>query len=212
MILNTTEIDMSVHAFSDRRDLEQYVGQRLMEIEQAVTAAQGDKALFPTGLTPPMTRALSFARAAAPPLMAQHEPETPERVVERLCRAIDAERDRRTALDFIYDFGTTSARDDNGQEIEAGIRHLQMRPEDRANWQTLQGAALTAVVSGQTTAILPMRAEDNWNIQTTASEVLGVLGAMTTHGAALLFAGGALKSQQRAIYPEVVDVSTGWPT
>lgn len=212
MILNITEIDMPLYAFSDRHDLEHHVGQRLMEIEQAITAAQGDAALFPTGLTPAMTRALSFARAAAPPLMAQPEPETPERIVERLCRAIDAERDRRTALDFVYDFGTTSARDDNGQEIEAGVRHLQMRPEDRGNWQALQGAALTAVISGQTTAILPMRAEDNWNIQTTALEVLGVLGAMTTHGAALLFAGGALKSQQRAIYPEVVDITTGWPT
>lgn len=140
------------------------------------------------------------------------EPEPVMPTVEQLCAAIDAERDRRMALDFAHDFSATPAVDDLGNEIEAGQRQLQMRPEDRANWQTLQGAALTAVVGGQPNAVLPMRAEDNWNIQTTAVQVLGVLAEMTTHGAALLFAGGALKSQQRAIYPEVVDISTGWPT
>lgn len=140
------------------------------------------------------------------------EPEPVPLTVEQLCAAIDAERDRRMALDFSHDFGATSALDDLGNEIEAGERLLQMRPEDRANWQTLQGAALTAVVGGQPNAILPMRAEDNWNIQTTALQVLGALAEMTQHGSELLFAGGALKSQQRTIYPEAVDISTGWPS
>lgn len=140
------------------------------------------------------------------------EPEPVMPTVEQLCAAIDAERDRRMALDFTHDFGATPALDDLGNEIEAGERLLQMRPEDRANWQTLQGAALTAVVSSQPNVILPMRAEDNWNIQTTALQVLGVLAEMTQHGSNLLFAGGALKSQQRAIYPEVVDIMTGWPS
>lgn len=140
------------------------------------------------------------------------EPEPVMPTVEQLCAAIDAERDRRMAEDFTHDFGATPALDDLGNQIEAGQRQLQMRPEDRANWQTLQGAALTAVVSSQPNAILPMRAEDNWNIQTTAVQVLGVLAEMTQHGSELLFAGGALKSQQRAIYPEVVDITTGWPS
>lgn len=140
------------------------------------------------------------------------EPEPVLPTVDQLCAAIDAERDRRMALDFAQDFGSTPALDDLGNEIEAGERQLQMRPEDRANWQTLQGAALTAVVGGQPNAILPMRAEDNWNIQTTALQVLGVLAEMTQHGSELLFAGGALKSQQRAIYPEAVDITTGWPS
>ena len=138
-------------------------------------------------------------------------PEPVRDTVDQLCAAIDSERDRRMAEDFIHDFGATPALDDQDTEIEAGVRQLQMRPEDRANWQTLQGAALTAVVGGQSNAILPMRAEDNWNIQTTALQVLGVLAAMTEDRAALLFAGGALKSQQRAVYPEVVDIATGWP-
>ena len=140
------------------------------------------------------------------------EPEPVMPTVEQLCAAIDAERDRRMALDFAHDFGATPALDDTGAEIEAGVRLMQMRPEDQRNWQALQGAALTAVVSGAPETILPMRAEDNWNIQTTALQVLAVLAAMTAKGAGLLFHGGALKSQQRAIYPEAVDISTGWPS
>ena len=129
-----------------------------------------------------------------------------------LCAEVDAERDRRLALDFVHDFGTTSALDDLGNEIEAGERALQMSPMDRANWQTLQGAALTAVVSGQPNAVLPMRAEDNWNIQTTAVQVLSVLSEMTQHGAGLLFYGGALKTQIRASSdPASIDIITGWP-
>lgn len=198
--------------FTDRQALERHVGQHLTEIMQAIEAAQGDAALFPTGLTPAMMRALSFARGARPPLMAEPEPETADQTVDRLCRAVDAERDRRTALDFVYDFGATPAVDDQGEEIEAGERHLQMRAEDRGNWQALQGAALTAVVSGQPDAIMPMRAEDNWNIQTTAAQVLQVLAEMIGHGAALLFHGGALKSAIRAAEdPTTVDIMAGWP-
>jgi hypothetical protein len=139
-------------------------------------------------------------------------PEMRAAEVERLCAAVDAERDRRLAQDFAYDFGATLALDDTGAEISAGVRLLQMRPSDRANWQTLQGAALTAVVSGQPDAILPMRAEDNWNIQTTAAQALHVLAAMTAHGSALLFAGGVIKSAVRAADdPAAVDILAGWP-
>lgn len=139
------------------------------------------------------------------------EPEPPALTAEEICRQIDAERDRRTALDFAYDYGETPALDDTGAEIAAGVRLLQMQPEDRANWQALQGAALTAVVSGVPETILPMRSEDNWNIQTTAAQVLQVLAAMTANRAALLFHGGALKSQQRAVYPAIIDRMVGWP-
>lgn len=135
----------------------------------------------------------------------------PVPTVDELCALIDAERDRRTAQDFAYDFGETLALDDAGAEIAAGVRQLQMRPEDQRNWQALQGAALSAVVSGAPNTILPMRAEDNWNIQTTALQVLAVLAAMTEKGSRLLFHGGALKSQQRASYPVVIDRMEGWP-
>jgi len=139
-------------------------------------------------------------------------PEPPALTAEEICRQIDAERDRRTALDFAYDFGTTPAEDDSGAQIAAGKRLLQMRPDDQRNWQALQGAALTAAVSGAPDTTLPMRAEDNWNIQTTAAQVLEVLAAMTAHASALLFHGGALKSQVRAAEdPAAVDWMTGWP-
>lgn len=140
------------------------------------------------------------------------EPEPPTPTAEDICRQIDAERDRRTALDFAYDFGATPAVDDSGAQIAAGERLLQMRPEDQRNWQALQGAALTAIVSGAPDTTLPMRAEDNWNIQTTAAQVLQVLAAMTAHASALLFHGGALKSKVRAAAdPSSVDWMTGWP-
>lgn len=57
-----------------------------------------------------------------------------------------------------------------------------------------------------------MRAEDNWNIQTTAPQVLQVLAAMITHGSALLFHGGALKSAIRSAEdPASIDIMDGWP-
>ena len=72
--------------------------------------------------------------------------------------------------------------------------------------------ARTAIVSGAPDTTLPMRAEDNWNIQTTAAQVLQVLAAMTAHASSLLFHGGALKSQMRAAAdPASVDWTTGWP-
>lgn len=140
------------------------------------------------------------------------EPEPVMPTVEQLCADIDKERDRRMAEDFTHDFGATPAQDDLGNQIVAGERQLQMRPEDRANWQTALGVAHTAVLSGAPDTIVALRAEDNWNIQTTALQVMATMAAMASHGAALLFAGGALKSQQRAIYPEAVDISTGWPS
>lgn len=147
------------------------------------------------------------------PGMAWVEPQPAAPSAEDICRQIDAERDRRTALDFAYDFGATPALDDHGIQIEAGERQLQMRTEDQRNWQALQGAALTAVVSGAPETILPMRAEDNWNIQTTAAQVLQVLAAMTAHASALLFHGGALKSQVRAaVDPSSVNIMEGWPS
>lgn len=131
---------------------------------------------------------------------------------DQLCQEVDKERDRRMTLDFAYDFGATSALNDIGESINAGVRSLQMSPSDRNNWQTLQGAALTAVVSGVPNQLLSMRAEDNWNIQTTAVAVLGVLAAMTQHGASLLFYAGGLKSALRAAEePGTINIVTGWP-
>lgn len=132
--------------------------------------------------------------------------------------AIDAERDRRQQLDFSHDFGAVDAIDDFGAEIEAGVRILQMRSADQLNWGFLQSQALAAVVAGGAATLMPMRAEDNWNVQTTASQVLAVTAAMFARNAILLFYGGQLKSQARVAIAAgdhavlaAVPIETGWP-
>jgi hypothetical protein len=128
---------------------------------------------------------------------------------------LDGERDRRQRLDFVYDFGATMAIDDFAEEIEAGERSLQMGPEDQKNWMVLQGQALAAAAAGSPGAVLPMRAEDNWNVQTTAAQVLTVTSAMVLRNSQLLFFAGGLKSQVRAAEDlaelDAIDLSTGWP-
>lgn len=132
--------------------------------------------------------------------------------VEEACARVDAERDRRLALDFAYDFGATLAIDDAGTEIEAGVRALQMAPANRADWQTVHGLALAAIISGSPTAVMPIRCEDNWNVQTTALEIVACLTAATLRGSALVFHGGALKTAIWAAEdPTAIDIMVGWP-
>lgn len=204
---------MTTPTFATRDALKAELRERFGAIAAILDTAAGDTALFPEGLTIDLHRIQRYARMFTPQLApASVEPETLEQAKIRLCAAVDAERDRRTALDFSHDFGTIPALNGAGEEIEAGVRQLQMRDADRARWQALQGAALTAIVSGQPDALMPMRAEDNWNIQTTATQVLSVLAAMTAHGAALLFFGASLKDAIRASEePETVDIASGWP-
>lgn len=198
-------------SFRTKAAVEEAIRSRFSEISAILSAVGVNPALYPAGLPASIERAMRFSATMASTLTPP-EPLTPEEVVARLYMAVDAERDRRLALDFIYDFGETQAVDDSGDEIQAGERRLQMSPLDRSNWQTLQGAALTAVVGGAPETILPIRAEDNWNIQTNAAQVLQVLATMTAYGAALLFHGGALKSAIRAAEdPASVDILAGWP-
>jgi len=133
-----------------------------------------------------------------------------------MIRAVDAERDRRQQLDLVYDFGPTVAIDDDLNEQVAGPRALQMAfTPDQRNWQALQSTALAAVVAGQGDAILPMRAEDNWNVQTTATQVLQATAAMVARNAPILFYGGSLKSQVRGAPThealDAINIMVGWP-
>lgn len=194
-----------------KAEVEQAVQAALSTVVGVLASARDNRTLYPDGLPAKLERALSFSSSTTA-MLTPPEPASPEEIVAQRCAQVDAERDRRMAQDFAYDFGETPALNDAGEEIAAGERLLQMTPLDRANWQTLQGAALTAVISGAAETVLPMRAEDNWNIQTTALQVLQVLAAMTQHGAALLFAGGALKSAIRASEePASIDITEGWP-
>lgn len=135
---------------------------------------------------------------------------------DALLAAIDAERDRRQQLDAAYDFGSTLAIDDAGQEAAAGVKALQMRFEpDQRNWQALQSQAVVAVMMGQGGAVMPMRVEDNYNVQTSAEQVLAVTSALVQRNAAILFHGGALKSQVRNANTgselDAININIGWP-
>lgn len=138
--------------------------------------------------------------------VATYEPVPLAQIEAQELRAIDAERDARQQEDFLYDFGDTLAFDDertamgpgHGQEIAAGIRALQMKPEDQDNWTRLHGLALGVPEASRGGVVMPMRAEDNWNIQTTAADVVAVYAAGVMRGSEILFFAGALKSQVRA--------------
>lgn len=130
--------------------------------------------------------------------------------------AIDAERDRRQQLDVVYDFGDIEAIDDAGAVTVAGSKALQMRFDpDQRNWLGLQSQALAAVISGQGDYPMPMRAEDNYNVQTTAMQVLPATAALFARNAAVLFHGGALKTQVRnaanGAALDAINISIGWP-
>ena len=142
-------------------------------------------------------RSLSI-EAGAPILSVTYQSPSNAQIEADETTAIDAERDARQQADFVFDFGATPALDDAGSEIEAGARSLQMRAEDQDNWTRLHALALAAVLSGAPATILPMRAEDNWNVQTTAAQVLQVFAAGSQRNATLLFFAGALKSAVRA--------------
>lgn len=130
--------------------------------------------------------------------------------------AIDTERDRRQQLDFAYDFGDTPAINPAKETVTAGVKALQMRFDpDQRNWQALQSQAVVAVIMGQPEALAPMRVEDNWNVQTSALQVLEVTAAMVARNGAILFFGGDLKDQVRAAATgsalDAININIGWP-
>lgn len=133
-----------------------------------------------------------------------------------LLAAIDAERDRRQQLDLVFDFGDIAAIDDEGNEASAGQKALQMKFEpDQRNWLGLQSQALAAVITGQGETLMPMRAEDNYNVQTSAMQVLPATAAMVARNAAILFFGGQLKTQVRNAATgaelDAININVGWP-
>lgn len=178
----------------------------------AVAAPPASLPLHRVGLGPPMWEGGALVRTFIQETLPIAE------AGPQILAAIDVERDRRQQLDFSYDFGPTPAVDDFGEQIEAGVRILQMGVADQLNWGFLQSQALAAFVNGGGATLMPMRAEDNWNIQTTAAQVLAVNAAMFSRNAALLFHGGQLKTKARAAIAAndhsalaAVPIETGWP-
>lgn len=131
--------------------------------------------------------------------------------------AVDVERDRRQQLDFFYDFGETPAVNPAKEQAPAGVKALQMRVEpDQRNWLGLQSQAVVAVMMQQPDAPAPMRAEDNFNILTTAAQVLVVTAAMVARNGSILFYGGDLKDEIRAATTaeqlDAINIEIGWPS
>ncbi|WP_297803384.1 hypothetical protein [uncultured Brevundimonas sp.] len=154
-----------------------------------------------------LERVRSFARTAVHSVAPGED-----NSVEGICKRIDKLRDAKTAADFAYDFGETVAVNDANEEEAAGVRRLQMRSHDVQRWLAVHAAALTAIIGGQPETVIPIRAEDNWNIQTTAAQVVEVLTAAIERGAVLLYYGANLKAAVRAAEdPTTVDIVNGWP-
>lgn len=158
-------------------------------------------------------------RDPAPEIAAEHA---------RICAMIDAERDRRQQLDLMVDFAAlfdaaepgaisdpTPAYPDGVAE-PAGVRRLQMRRDpDQVNWGQAFDLATAAILAGAPETVTPMRAEDNWNIQTTAEQVLAVYAYGGQRNAPLLFQAGALKTAWKAITDlptlRAFDLAVEWP-
>lgn len=131
--------------------------------------------------------------------------------INSLCTLVDIERDKWMARDYRHNFGDIQAVDDFGVMTSAGIRYLQVSEKDISNWQTIHGLAIAAIISGQPTTIVPMRVEDNWNVLTTALQVVSTLTDMTKYYSDILFFGGRLKSQIRVSEdPRSIDIYTPW--
>ncbi len=135
------------------------------------------------------------------------EPETPALTAEDICRQIDAERDRRQALDFEYDFGDAVAVLDDDTQERAGVRSLQMGARNKTDWLGQQARALA-----DPGRLIFVRASDNANLIVPAQVWLAAFEAGADRDERLMAFGGRMKSQVRAAAdPSSVDWTTGWP-
>jgi len=135
------------------------------------------------------------------------EPEPPAPTAEEICRQIDAERDRRQALDFEYDFGDAVAVLDDDTQERAGTRSLQMGPRNKTDWLGQQARALA-----DPGRLIFVRASDNANLIVPAQVWLAAFEAGADRDERLMAFGGRMKSQVRAAAdPASVDWMTGWP-
>lgn len=122
-----------------------------------------------------------------------------DQLIEAECKRIDAERDRRQALDFAYDFGATPAKLDDDTVIpEAGVRYLQMGQRNRQDWQGVMALATAAVQAEAPNEIFPARVSDNANVLCPAWQFQDCFKAGAARDYALLMYGGARKTIVRA--------------
>lgn len=131
----------------------------------------------------------------------------PTPTVEEICRQIDAERDRRQALDLEYDFRDAVAVLDDDTQERAGIRSLQMAPRNKTDWLGQQARALA-----DPGRLIFVRASDNANLVVPAPVWLAAFEFGADRDERLMAYGGRLKSQVRAAEnPSLIDWREGWP-
>lgn len=178
---------MSQPAFADRASLNQYVGERLNEISDAITSVEEDEAMFPTGLTRGLAQALSFARGAAPPLLAKPNPPN----LDDCLKALAVLRWQKSQS-FTYD-GVSAAPADSALAAVTGfVVAAQIAPPEGATvWKLAQNEFRL------------------WSFE----QVVNYGIAIRTHIQACFDREEALTGViVEAEDPASVDITSGWPT
>ena len=145
---------------------------------------------------------------------------------DKLAAALTA-YDTHSQNPFSWNFGTIEATNDAGvSQGAAGVQTLQMRDDatsnDVQNWLGAQVGALTALLGGQGTVVLPLKTTANLWVQTTCAQVCQVLASgdgaqvpMLARQQMMLARVGALKSAIAAATDittlDAIDVTGGWP-
>lgn len=123
-----------------------------------------------------------------------------------------------TALNggYSHDFGSVDATLETGETEPAGVRVLQTRDEDRANWLTSQAAYSAQVAAGNgAVAGAKFRTADNAIVTLSFADGLAVLLALAAWGAEVYDHCWTLKAaivqaaDDAAL--DAIDIETGWP-
>lgn len=185
---------------NDRKSVESFIGLKMAEIAEALTAARSDDAMFPTGLPATLERSLSFATVAASVLLAEFKPRT----AKQICTAIDQERDRRIDSGFTF-----------------GAHTFQSRASDRENVMGAAQLAMAYLGAGGDPSSLRWAnpdadfvwiAADNQTVPLSAPDVVALLQTGVAFKSVLTFYARAMKDAVIAADdPSSVEWREGWP-
>jgi hypothetical protein len=144
-----------------------YVGSRLAEF------ARGEGVEDAPPGTPLLDGHDWYRRGGEWVMLPIERPPAPVRVlaneIVRAIARVELERERRIASGADFVFGGSADR-------------VQTRPIDLRNLQSVQGTALTLVISGVTAAVIPFRALSNTDYMLTPTEALTLCGAVAQWG------------------------------
>lgn len=129
----------------------------------------------PFGLAP-LSVALSFdgSQVVAVPTYPELDVQT---AIAAECARINAASDAADAADFAYDFGDTPALNTAGQQVRAGVRHLQMAEANLKDWQGQALRANALVGAGNPDGIVRVIVSDNAVVLASAAQFLACFEA-----------------------------------